>query len=298
MTTINVPKKLAIYYGFPSLINNANGNIAQAVETFSQYDMVVFGATLENPAHSDHNNTIAIINSPSMNNTVCFGYINSTDTLDVIQGQIDNWQSMGIKGLFADQFGREFGLTREKQREIVWCIHNKAGGLIAFVNAFNVDDAFSPAIDPTFNPNGLPTRLSSSDYYLAESFCIINGAYDDSADNNGIKNWQDKAVKMTNYNATFGTSMAADATLGSATFTQALADYSYFASVLNNFQAWGMGEEFYSASSALLPFRTRKTFYGTLFTGSITTNGGIYERSTNIGIEINTNDHTVDILTV
>src|SRR5579885_2427166 len=156
---INVPKKLAIYYGYPSAINNANGNISQAVATFNQYDMVVFGATLEQNSHPDHNNTIAIINDPSMANTICFGYINSTDSLDIIQGQIDAWQSMGVKGIFCDQFGYDFGVTREKQRELVWCIQNKSFGLKAFVNAFNVDDAFSAAVDPTFNPNGLPTRL-------------------------------------------------------------------------------------------------------------------------------------------
>jgi len=147
------------------------------------------------------------------------------------------------------------------------------------------------------NPTGLPTRLSNKDWYLAESFAVINGSYDDSdSDSNGIKDFQDKAAKMTAYKTTYGTSLAAIATLGTATFVQNFADYSYYSAVLNKFDAWGFGEEFYSASSAQLPFRTRDTFYGTKFTSAITTTGGILERHTNVGIHVDTNQHTVNIL--
>jgi len=290
------PKKLAIYYSYPSLVNGASGNISTAVDVFSQYDLLVFGDGLQDPSHPDYSNTVAIVNHAGMTNTTIFGYIDSTLTLDAIQGKIDQWYVAGVKGIFLDKFGYDFGLTRQKQREITWCVQNKGSGLKVFVNAWNPDDVFSPTTNAS-NPSGLPTRLGSNDWYLAESFAVINGAYDDNdTDSNGIKDFQDKAVKMKNYNTTYGTKMAAIATLGSATFTQNLADYSYFSAVLNGLDAWGFGEEFFSAVSAQLPFRTRATFYGTKFTAPITTAGGILEHQTNIGIHIDTNAHTVDIL--
>jgi len=294
MTTINEPQKLAIYYGWPSAVNGAGGNVNTAVLTFKEYDLVVFGAGLEDPAHGDHANTNAIINHVDMAGTKVFGYIDATLTLNSIQEKIDAWESMGVYGIFLDQFGYDFGVNREKQREIVWCIHEK-NGLKAYVNAWNVDDVFDNAVNPTYNPAGLDTRLEAGDYYLAESFAIMNGAYDDTdSDSNGIKDFQDKADKMNNYKSTFGVLMTACTTADSSPFDQAKADYSYFASLMNEFDAWCYGEEFFSASSASLPMVTRKPYSGSKFTGPIVHNAGVFTRQTNVGIEVDTVNHTAD----
>jgi len=82
-----------------------------AVAVFSMYDLVVFGDGLESPTHPDNANTTSIINDPGMANTLVFGYINSTIDLDTIQTNIDLWQTMGVKGIFCDQFGYDFGNT-------------------------------------------------------------------------------------------------------------------------------------------------------------------------------------------
>ncbi len=291
------PQKLAIYYSYPSLVNGSAGDVNAAATVFKDYQQVVFGAGLEDTSHPDHVNTISIINHVDMANTEVYGYIDGALALNSIQEKIDKWFDMGVKGIFIDKFGYDYGLTREKQREIVWCIHEKgAGNLKAFVNAWNPDDAFSPAVH-TNNPNGLATRLGVNDTYLAESFALINGAYDDAdTDTNGKKDFQDKAEKMAGYKTTFGTKLAAVSTYDNSAFDQNKADYSYFAATLNDFDTWGFGEQFFSASSAMLPFITRKPFYGSKFTGPVTFNGGVYERNTNIGIHINTTTHATDVL--
>jgi hypothetical protein len=291
------PKKLAIYYGWPSAVNAAGGDVNTAAAVFKDYHQVVFGAGLEDTSHPDHNNTVSIINHVDMANTEVFGYIDGTLALNAVQEKIDKWYTMGVKGIFIDRFGYDFGLTREKQREIVWSIHEKGTNTLkAFVNAWNPDDVFSPAVHAN-NPGGLATRLGANDVYLAESFAVLNGAYDDADWNSdGKKDFQDKAEKATGYRTTFGTKIAAVSTYDNSAFDQNKADYSYFASVLNGFDSWGFGEEFFSASSASLPFRTRKPFYGTKFTGAINIVGGVYERNTNIGIHINTTAHTTDVL--
>ncbi len=292
------PKKLAFFYSYPSLINNSNGDLQSVVAVFNQYKYVVFGSGLEESTHPDHANTISIITDPGMKNVVVFGYISSTLPVYKFQEKIDLWSNMGVKGIFCDEFGYDYGLTREKQKEIIWSVHNKGkNGLIAFVNAWNPDDVFADTVDPIHNANGLPSNISNTDFYLAESFAVINGAFDDAdSDNNGIKDFQDKAVKMNNYKVTFGTNMAAVATSGSVPFAQNLADYSYFAAVLNGFDAWAWGEQYYSAVSAQLPMRKRSNISGTKFTSPITNVNGIIEHQTNVGIHLDTTSHTVSIL--
>lgn len=295
------PKHLAIYYGYPSLVNGANGNIQAAISTFSAYDIVVFGDGLESQTHPDNANTVAIITGLNSAKTQVFGYINSTLPLDTIQTNIDLWATMGVAGIFCDQFGYDYSVTRATQREIVWCAHARLSTsnspLKAFVNASNVDDVFSPAVNPTMNPNGLITRLGPDDLYLAESFAVNNGLFDDTdTNNNGIKDFEDKAIKMASYRVTYSTKMAAVATAGNIAFAQNLADYSYFAAVANAFDYWGWGEQYYSASSTSLPFRTRATLYGTAFTNSISNNAGIIQIRTNIGIYVDTNAHTVSTI--
>src|SRR5690349_10222453 len=54
------PQQLAIYYGWPSLVNNSNTNTNLATQAFSAYDILVFGDTLEFDTHPDHARTQTI----------------------------------------------------------------------------------------------------------------------------------------------------------------------------------------------------------------------------------------------
>lgn len=284
MTTLP-PGKLAVYYGYPSVVNGSTGT-SGAADVFKDYDVVVFGSGLEVPSHPDHTNTIAVIGDALMTNTDVYGYIDATLTLNDIQGKIDQWYDMGVVGIFLDQFGYDFAVSRERQREILWCVHCK--GLKAFVNAWNPDDAFSPAVEPTYNPSGLATRMGSDDIYLAESYQVVFGAYDTS-----VAAWEAKVAKMESYRTTYGSKMATVSTWDSSAYDQAKWDYSYYSSAQRSFDLAGFGEEFYSASSALLPFRPRKVIYGDHFTGSIISSSGVLEHQTNIGIQVDTNSFTV-----
>ena len=60
-TATFLPDKLAIYYGWPSAVNGAGGDINVAAAVFDDYDQVVFGAGLEDPSHGDHANLVAML---------------------------------------------------------------------------------------------------------------------------------------------------------------------------------------------------------------------------------------------
>ena len=107
------PKKLLIYYGWPSSISGTG--VAGAATVFAQYDYVVLGDGLEKANHPDHNNTIAILANPQMANKRVFGYIDlgiSTQNLSLleIKTQVDEWKAMGVYGIFFDDFGYDFGI--------------------------------------------------------------------------------------------------------------------------------------------------------------------------------------------
>lgn len=280
------PKKLAIYYGWPSAVNGSGGVVADAAAVFGQYDMVVFGAGLEETSHGDHTNTVAIIAHASMANTEVYGYISSQSSNTVNWGKIDKWVAMGVDGVFCDEFGYDFSVDRDRQNVLVEYIHYK--GKKAFVNAWNPDDVFSNAVNATKNPLGKAHMLGSNDVYLAESYQIINNGYQTSSD------WRTKSTKMIDYRTATGCAMAAVTTTDASAFDQAKWDYAYYSAVIDALDAVGWGEQYYSASSALLPFRTRKTIYGTYFRAALSENSGVFERATNVGVLVDTVNHAVN----
>ena len=69
-----VSQKLAIYYGWPSAVN-ATYTPALAAGVFSKYNLVVFGAGLEDVSHPDAFAIIAIPNKKRLSKLVNFIYI-------------------------------------------------------------------------------------------------------------------------------------------------------------------------------------------------------------------------------
>lgn len=118
--SINTPKRLAIYYGWPSLVNGTS-DLDTATNVFCHFDLVVFGATLEVPSHSDHDNTVIIIdNLRNRCGTEVYGYVTlSGIPIDEIKLRVDRWVAMGVAGIFLDEAGRDYGVDRNRLREVV-----------------------------------------------------------------------------------------------------------------------------------------------------------------------------------
>lgn len=282
---MSTPKNLAIYYGWPSAVNGSNGVIADAVNVFKDYDMVVFGAGLEDPSHGDHSNTVQII-SDLQPNTKVYGYIDSEASNTINWGKIDSWTSMGVSGILCDKFGYDWNVDRNRQNVLVEYIHYK--GLEAFVNAWNPDDVFDDSVDAQKNPLGKAHMMTGNDWYLAESFQIVNGVYQDTTV------WKTKSDKMASYKTSVGTNMAVVTTSDGSTFDQDKWDYAYYSCVLYGFDAAGWGEDGFSAASASLPWREKKNILGTKFLSSINEDPtSVFSRQTNVGILVDTVNHTV-----
>ena len=196
------PARLAIYYGYPSLVNGANGDVERAAAAFSPYDVVVLGDGLEFSDHQagrfpagdpgEHQKVLQIIAAAKRSNPAIkfYGYVPLGDNQSLkpeqIQERIRLWKPMGVAGIFLDEASYDFKIvTRERQNMAVSYVHDQ--GLGVLMNGYFLDHLFGLEDKPPVsnggpkNPKHLPPKLDRRDIFLLESFDISNGQYEDPA---------------------------------------------------------------------------------------------------------------------
>jgi hypothetical protein len=297
------PSALAIYYGYPSLVNGASGNIERAAATFAEYDVVVFGDGLEFPdldarrrpagaGPEEHRRTRTIIErlrarSPSIE---IYGYVDLGNTQQLAIADMEHrarlWSSMGVTGVFLDEAGYDFGVTRERQNAVIDAIHGL--GLSAFVNAFNPDDVFNPAAVALNaagggNPAGIATRLGATDAFLLESFQVRLGQPET------WPAWSARTAKAVAYRDRYRTRIFGVTTTTAETERTAagLFGYAWWSAALWGLDGVGWGEPGFSGVSSQLPPRhhavDRRALAGTRFISPVTPTPEGFERRTDAG---------------
>ncbi|MCB9464476.1 MAG: hypothetical protein H6682_12360 [Candidatus Eisenbacteria bacterium] len=287
-----LPRDLLIYYSWPSLINGSGGDVALAAAEFGAYDDVVFGDLIETPEHPDHANTVAILAHPSMDDTRTFGYIDlgvapgQNLTLAEIETRMQQWQATGVDGIFLDDFGYDYSVTRERQNAAIALAHGLSMPVVA--NAWVPAQALGSDVDPIANPDGLPTLLGTGDFYLFESFQIQEGAYVPEAQ------WQAKAESLEGYRQSTGIGVFTVTTmLPEDVYDEAKFHYAWFSGFLYGYESVGWGEYLFSALDALAPFHARPSVSpGTAFVGGVVHASPLHWRDTDAGrIRVNTSTH-------
>lgn len=305
-------KKLLIFYSWPSAINGAgltSDPVASAAADYSNYDYVVLNRTFTD-SDCPQETVSAIIAHPSCVNTKFFGYIDlgmlaTSQRLSIseIRTRIEAWKVMGVEGIFFDEFGYDYEVTRSRQNEAVDEVHavlsNKSGNALSVIaNAWNIDDVFGTGINNVSNPQGCVSHMGSGDYFLLESFFISEGNFVDSASPSNLMTAVEKMNDASQYHTLYG-SMPLTITTNSDT---ALYDenkfwYSWYAAIILGAEGAGWGEYVFSASGSAIdssPFRQRPTLnFGSAYTGEITVSGNLIQRKTDAGLLfINTADHS------
>jgi hypothetical protein len=311
MEELSLPAQLAIYYGYPSLVNGASGDLHQAAAAFAAYDVVVFGDGLEyeenndgtgkRPDRTEHENTGRIIRivHDSGRRTAFYGYVDlgmsQHLTIPEIERRIKLWMAMGVKGIFLDEAGYDFGVTRTRQNAIVRYTHGLR--LSAFLNAYNPDDLFSQAKVPLNevrggNPDGVPPLLGRDDLFLLESFQIARGQYEDPV------HWSRRAESAAGYRRTSSAKVFAVTTAAAGEpFTPAQLQYAWWSALLWQLDGFGWGEPDFGSRDSLLPWRARPaeqtSDVGTRWLSPVVSEGGRHSRRTDTGtIVIDTQTHT------
>ena len=272
-----VGARLAIYYGYPSLINSANGDAEKAASVFSAYDVVVLGDGLEFPDRQpgryppgdpeEHQKALTIISAvrdrkpgTRFYGYVCLGDVPSPKgeialTPAQLEERVRLWKQMGVAGIFLDEAGYDFSVvTRQRQNMVVKIIHEL--GLSAFMNAyfldhlFSVEDKLPHSAGPAKNPEHLPPLLDRRDLFLLESFLVRNGNYE------SVPEWQARLNLALKYRRRYGTQIfATTTTTQQEPFNAQKFNYAWWTAQLYDLDGFGWGEPNFAALSNSLPDR-------------------------------------------
>lgn len=178
-------EKVCIYYGYPVGIGNT-WSVDGAVAVYKQYDLCVLGDTYELPEQEVYADTVAVLQKLAQEapKTRVAGYIPIGDleeteysglTMQELKRRVDLWAKIGAKGIFLDEFGYDYKVTRERQNEIVNYVHDH--GMFCIANSWNTAYVFSslpmtlddlPGFEP--NPESLAPTIGENDYSLLENF--------------------------------------------------------------------------------------------------------------------------------
>jgi hypothetical protein len=307
--SVKTPERLAIYYGFPSLVNGSNGDIAKASQVFSSFDAVVFGDGLEfadvnpsrkppGPGADEHGKTrdlISLLNR-SQRATRVYGYVTlgSSQSLPIeeIHRRAALWAEMGVKGIFLDEAGYDFGVTRSRQNAAVEAVHSLA--LAVFMNAFRPEDLFSPeAVGPNTagggNPEGKPGVLGSKDLFLLESFQLREGQYETLA------SWHSRTSRAVAYRDRYRSRVFAVTTARrNQPFSRDQFFYAWWSAVLWGLDGIGWGQPSFSSEDNFLPLPDTPTVDArTRYSSAVLCQGNICSRHTDRGtIVIDTAQHS------
>jgi hypothetical protein len=100
-SSVKVPKYLAVYYGWPSLVENSHGDVTIASIWFQKFDLIVLGDGIWETTHGDHIKTKTIISNLIFHGKKVFGYVDlgvSTQNLSEVQMReaVNGWATMGV----------------------------------------------------------------------------------------------------------------------------------------------------------------------------------------------------------
>jgi hypothetical protein len=258
----SAPSRLAVFYGFPSLVEGAAGDVRRAVEVFAGYDVIVFGDGLE--LGGDEQKVDAGLRAErerigpliralhaTRRHPIVYGYIDlgSSQQLGLaeIARRTDAWKRLGVDGIFFDEAGRDFSVTPERRRQAICAVH--ARGLSAFMNAFNPDDLFDEGA--AGSAATCDARLTARDALLIESFAVRNGELEPEERINqraaaGLK-WRERT----------GIRVFALTTTDNRPYDRRQMDWAWKHAVSRGLDGFGWGEPGFSAADSRLPWRER-----------------------------------------
>lgn len=203
-------KKILIYYGWLNAFNSAqNGWDNELVsQELSSYDLLVIGDGLQDPAHGDYSNTVAIINRiKEINPDIkIFGYVTLNQDEASFEAKVEQWDSLFIHGIFVDEAGYDFGTVetngRDSFNDKISFVHSQINAKLVMANAWNPNHILSEVEDPsfpnaTYNAGANVSLMNSDDYYLFESFMINTDSYSET---DGIGPYPDQKNRVTSFN--------------------------------------------------------------------------------------------------
>ncbi len=248
---------MLIYYGYPALINGAK-TLEEAARHFSLYSIVVLGDGLQDHRHPNHDATHDLIAGlPSVG---FFGYVDlgvhsphhpvQNLPISQLQHRASAWKNLGARGVLLDDYGYDFGVTRQRQVEAVRA--TRAEGLKAIANSWDPRHALDSQPGPA-NPKGDPSPLGQGDFYLYESYLVSNGEW------SGFKTWRSKANTLARLLSN-GVEVLSCTTASPLSCAAEMWPFTALCAWMDGHHACGWGEPNFSADDNQAPWRERPPF--------------------------------------
>jgi phage-related tail fiber protein len=186
-------KSLLIYYGYPPAYKGLWDNNAVIEAIAKDCDIWVCGDTYQDPSQEVYSDTSAIIAGLLAKGVEVYGYIpigvnTENRSLATLQTAIDQWCVLNVSGIFVDEFGFDYNVTRDRQNSVCSYIHSKGKKYMAnawFFEDFAADNvseiqpftSYYLASDritnyKTGNPNNTALTRNPDDSFLVEDFCV------------------------------------------------------------------------------------------------------------------------------
>lgn len=284
------PQDLLIYYGWINSFNSAqNGwNNELVAQDMAKYGLVVLGDGVQDPAHGDFANTSVVIPRIKALNPNCkiFGYVSSNQDIEDFMTKADQWDALEVDGIFMDESGYDYGVTRDMQNMRIGHVRGLAHAYTCFLNAWNMDHIIGVENDAgypnsTYNPDIVESDINDDDWYLLESFAVNTAVYTPD----GIApatDWMYRGAKAMAHRNTYGINLASvgiidEENVGASDYF----NFAFVSSLMWALEANGSGDLFYGASTA------KTTYYSRLAVGEL---GRIFNISPAIVFDTTDND--------
>lgn len=271
-STYEKPRDLLIYYGWLNSFNSAahgwdNEKVAQEM---AKYGVLVFGDGVQDPSHGDYSNTTTIIaRIKALNPTaLIFGYVTVNQTLQNFKDKADDWDDLGVHGIFMDEAGYDYGKTRSEFNDRVDYVHGLTDAKLCFANSWNMDHIIGTANDTsypntTYNSSLDESNLTENDWYLLESFAVNTTDY---TDNYAPKaDWSSRGSKAITHRAEYGINLAAANIIADGDSEEAaLFKFAFVSGLMFSLEASGSSDTSYGSSSSKTKFVSRENVTGML----------------------------------
>jgi hypothetical protein len=218
--------------------------------------------------HADYPNVVKIVDRIKQLHpaTKIFGYVSVNQILSAFEAKADDWNTLGVHGIFMDEAGYDYGTVATNGRDAfnakVDYVHALSSASTCFVNAWNMDHIIGTANDPsypntTWNPSNNESSLTKDDWYLLESYPINDAAYTASTPD-GYEpkaDWASRGVKTQGHRATYGINLAAVGIIANGNAGgQDLFDFLFVSACMWALDAVGSSDTSYGASSSAVDF--------------------------------------------
>lgn len=158
---------LAIFYGWPSLVNGSGGNVERAAAQFAPFDAAVLGDAIPTADSDPRARAIAerVSGTCRLHGYLSLGRGAGQPALSArgVRARLRLWARWGVEGVLLDCAGRDFGVSPARLADAVADAHDCS--LHVAVNAWEPFDVL-----------GSRAELGAGDALLAENDVLRHGA--------------------------------------------------------------------------------------------------------------------------